>query len=1130
MSKPASLDDRYDLACSRVLLNGMQVVVRLLLEQSHRDTEAGLSTGAFVSGYRGSPLGRLDSEMWAAKKHLSPRNIRFQPGVNEELAATSIWGAQQVGLLGEATVDGVFGLWYGKGPGVDRSGDVFKHANMAGTSRNGGVIALAGDDHAAKSSTIAHQSEQAFIAAMMPVLAPADLQDMLDFGLFGYALSRFAGCWVGMKVTSAVADSTGTVICRRDRSFETPGASTGLHIRWPENKLAMEARLVEDKLDAARAFARTNGVDRILRDDPGARIGIITVGKAHLDTIAALRRAGPELDRIRLLKIGMSWPLEPTKLLEFAAGLDTILVVEEKRGLVESQVKEVLYSAGDPQVRPRVLGKRDQRGARLLAEHGELDADALLAAFARTFGGEAFAPVKPAMAALPDVLTRKEFFCSGCPHNRSTRVPAGSIALAGIGCHTMASRMPDRETMTVCQMGGEGATWIGQAPFVKRAHVFQNLGDGTFFHSGLLAIRAAIAAKVNITYKLLFNDAVAMTGGQPVDGTLGVDQIARELLAEGAARVVIVTDAPDHKRDLPPAVAVHDRTQLDAVQRQLREVSGVTILIFEQVCAAEKRRRRKRKLMVDPPKRLFINERVCEGCGDCVKQSSCIALTPVVTPLGRKREIDQSACNKDYSCQEGFCPSFVELTGATLRKVDSRQVSEWLGKTPSPDAGGVRRVKSSCAILVTGVGGTGVVTIGAVLAMAAHLDGSRASVLDMTGLAQKNGAVTSHVILDPADAAPHPTRIGVGAADVVIACDAAVAAASEQLSLMSRDASRIVVNEDVTATTGITFDLAASASTEVLFARLTQAAAHVDSCPADSLARRFLGDSVFANMMMLGFAWQQHGLPVSLQSLKEAIRLNGAAVEANLMALELGRRVAAGGRQALDAIDGGPQANAKPGADSAPFDRAAYLTAYQNAAYAARYQSWVDKFRTLNPDLAEIVGQTLVRLMAIKDEYEVARLYTDGEFQAALGRQFEGTGRMRIWLAPPGLARKDPATGRPRKIAFGPWVMPVLRVLAACRKLRNGPFDVFGWTSERKLERRLLSDYEVMLDEIQRAYSPDRAALAGELLALPQRVRGFGHVKLAAFEEFTKERERLLTRWRSPEKAKRATVHVMESA
>lgn len=1121
------LEDRYDLSQDRILVNGMQAIVRMLIEQHERDLRAGLRTGGFVSGYRGSPLGRLDAELWAAKSRLQPRNIRFQPGVNEELAATAIWGSQQTGLVAEARVDGVLGLWYGKGPGVDRSGDVFKHANMAGTAANGGVLAIGGDDHGAKSSTIAHQSEQAFVAAMMPVLAPSDLREVVEYGLYGYAMSRYAGCWVGMKVTTQVADSSASLpgyaarpAIQLPQTDERPPG--GLSIRWPEDKMRMEARLVDAKLAAAQAFARANAIDRRVWGAKTPRLGVVTVGKAHGDVVEALRACGIDEARARKLglaifKVGMPWPLEPTGILAFAQSCERILVVEEKRGLIEPQLKALLFDAA-PLVRPSVIGKRGPGGGPLLPEHGELSPRLIAQALDALEPGLAGrpAPRRPSVDPLPDLLVRKEFFCAGCPHNRSTRVPDDSIALGGIGCHTMASRMPDRNTATVCQMGGEGATWIGQAPFVHRPHVFQNLGDGTYFHSGFLAIRAAVAAGVNITYKILHNDAVAMTGGQPVDGTLGVEQICQELAAEGVARIVVVTDEPDRPRSLPAAVRVRPRQDVDAVQRELREHPGVTAMIYEQVCAAEKRRRRKRKLMPDPPKRLFINERVCEGCGDCVKASSCIAVAPVETPLGRKRAIDQSACNKDFSCLEGFCPSFVEVEGAQPRRADSRRLRDWLAASAEPPVPAVV-LDTPRRILITGIGGTGVVTIGAVTAMAAHLDGLACSVLDMTGLAQKNGAVASHLTLarTPQDIAA--VKIGSGGADLLIACDAVVAATPEHLDLLHANA-RAVVNIDVAPTSGVTFDAKAQLDPEAIVARIAAlSAGGLARCAATGLARQLLGDTVFSNMLMLGFAWQGGDLPVSLEGLRTAIRLNGAAVEANLAAFELGRRLAAGGEAGLDGLLApAVTTSAKP----EPLDvletrHRAFLEAYQDRAYADRYGAWVRRLAAKDPGLARLAATGLFKLMAIKDEYEVARLYSDGEFRRALEREFTDVREVRVHLSPPLFAPKGP-DGRPRKIAFGPWVFPVFGVLARLKGLRGSALDAFGYTEERRRERRLLADYEALLEEVLAGIGTRPREIAEALLALPDDVRGFGHVKAAAMDRFDAERTRLLAAWRAP--------------
>ncbi len=893
-----TLEDKYNPACNRVFLSGVQAVVRAMIVRQYLDAGVGHKTAGFVSGYRGSPLGRIDTEFWAAQTHLDTHQIHFQPGVNEELAATAVWGTQQVGLLGKARVDGVFGLWYGKGPGVDRSGDVFKHANMAGTSALGGVVALAGDDHSAKSSTIAHQSEQAFAAAMIPLLAPASVQEVHDYCLLGWEMSRASGCWVGVKVTAQIADASETI---DTDGYTGHGGAVGkpheLGIRWPENKNAMEERLVDEKLAAAQAFARSRGIDRTVVESPNATLGIVTVGKAHRDFLTAINKIGHSEDDlkgrgIRVHKIGMSWPIDPKTTLEALDGLEMILVIEEKRAFVESQIAELLYKARVP-APPVLIGKRTRTGDILLPAHGELSPQLVEHAVNYLLGRSPQVQVtRDDLPALPLLQTRKEFFCAGCPHNRSTRVPEGSIALAGIGCHTMASRMPDRNTVTVCQMGGEGATWIGQAPFVERQHVFQNIGDGTYFHSGFLAIRAAIAANVNVTYKLLYNDAVAMTGGQPVDGALSVEQICRELIAEGARQVVIVTENSVQPRKGLENVPIYPRTEMDDVQRQLREQQGVSVIIYEQVCAAEKRRRRKRGKMPDPPKRLFINERVCEGCGDCVTKSSCIAVPPVETIVGTKRRIDQSACNKDFSCAEGFCPSFVEISGAVPHKSDTSAIMDIVTRQQLPEPL-LPSLDTPKRLLVTGIGGTGVVTIGSVLGMAAHLDGHGSAVLDITGLAQKNGAVTSHVTIAENPASIDAVKISRESADLLLACDMVTAASSECLAMLKKGQTSVVLNSDVTVTAGVSFSDQEQMNLSLLRSRITETSGEeISELAASSTSQSLLGDQVFSNMMMLGFAWQKGTVPVSLTSLKSAIRLNGAAVQTNLVALELGRRIA----------------------------------------------------------------------------------------------------------------------------------------------------------------------------------------------------------------------------------------------
>ena len=1118
--RTVTLDDKYLVASGRIYLTGVQALVRLPMMQRQRDAAAGLNTAGFITGYRGSPLGTYDNALHAARAHLEAHQVTFQPGVNEDLAATAIWGTQQVPLYDDATVDGVFGIWYGKGPGVDRSTDVLKHANAAGTSAHGGVLLLAGDDHGCQSSTSAHQSEQVLIAAMIPVLNPATVEDYLDFGLIGIAMSRYAGCWVGFKTIAEAVESSATVDVSPDRvriaiPVDHVLPPDGLGLRWPDPPLVQERRLHGPKMDAVLAFARANALDRLVLDPPAARLGIAATGKAYLDVRQAFDDLGIDDDRaralgIRLYKIGLSWPLEPVGARAFSAGLEEILVVEEKRAMVEDQLLKLLYAL--PQ-RPRVVGKRDEAGRVLLPSEGELSPAVVASAIAARLEGlhgalpwlaaplarlQRLQRVADGSVAYP---LRAPYFCSGCPHNTSTRVPEGSRALAGIGCHYLAIHMP-RQTKTFTHMGGEGAAWIGQAPYLKQKHVFQNIGDGTYFHSGLLAIRAAATAGVNITYKILFNDAVAMTGGQAVDGNLTVPTITHQVLAEGARRVVVVADDPskyDRGSGLAPGVTVRHRDELDAVQRELREVPGMTVLVYDQVCAAEKRRRRKRGKMPEPPERVFINAAVCEGCGDCGEQSNCVSIKPLETPLGRKRTIDQSACNKDYSCLKGFCPSFVTVRGAQVRRTASAPPGDDL---PPPPAGAV-----PCNILVTGIGGTGVITIGALLGMAAHIEGKGCSVLDFTGMAQKNGAVTSHIRIAASPADLHAVRVSAGAADVVLGCDMTVAASPGSLSRMEPGRTRAVVNADVAPTAGFVGQPDMDMKTGPMRRALQAAAGSdgVDFVPATSLATALIGDSIATNLFLLGYAFQRGWIPVGSAAILQAIDINGTAVATSKAAFAWGRRAA----QDLPAVAAQAGTAADPAAPPAPAgldalvaDRAARLVAYQDAAYAARYGQAVarlaDAERRAGADdtpVAAAAARSLYHLMAIKDDYEVARLYTDGAFQAKLAAQFDGDVTLQFHLSPPLFARRDPATGVPRKYAFGPWMLPAFRGLAALRGLRGTMLDVFGHTAERRRERARIGEFEAVLARLAAGLAAGNAAVALEIAQLPLAIRGFGHVK-----------------------------------
>jgi indolepyruvate ferredoxin oxidoreductase len=1141
-----TLDDKYSLDNGRIYLTGTQALVRLPMMQRQRDAAVGLDTACFIAGYRGSPLGGLDQALWAARRFTEHNNIHFQPAINEELGATAVWGSQQVELFPGARHQGVFAMWYAKGPGVDRSGDALKHGNSAGSSRQGGVLLLAGDDHTCKSSTLAHQSEYAFIDASIPVLAPSGVQDILDLGLYGWAMSRYSGCWVAFKTVAETMDSSATVTVDPQRldivlpdDFEMPPG--GLNIRWPDTPLDQELRLHKFKLNAAIAFAQANRLDRIVIDSNPARLGIVTAGKSYLDVRQAFDDLGIDAAMaaeigIRLYKVAMVWPLDRESLYRFADGLEEILVVEEKRPVIEDHVKGILYNSPADR-RPRVIGKYDESGNWILPSNGELTP----AQIARVIAGriarfhtsprlaERIALLEAGERQLGNIVpfVRTPYFCSGCPHNTSTKVPEGSRALAGIGCHYLSQFM-DRSTATFTQMGGEGAPWIGQAPFTETEHVFANLGDGTYTHSGVLAVRAAVAAKVNITYKVLFNDAVAMTGGQPMDSGLDAAMLSRQLAAEGVRQVVVVTDDPDK---YPPGTAfagatVRHRDELDAVQRELRTVPGVTAIVYDQTCAAEKRRRRKRGRFPDPAKRVVINDLVCEGCGDCSTTSNCVSVVPVETEFGRKRAIDQSSCNKDYSCVKGFCPSFVTVHGGALKKREPGDLDE-TGLPPLPEPV-LPDLAEPYGILVTGVGGTGVVTIGTLIGMAAHLEGKGVTVLDMTGLAQKGGAVMSHVRIARSPDDIHAVRIADGGARLLVGCDLVVSASGEALSKLRRGYSRAVVNSYETMTGDFTRNPDMVFPGRALRDSVANAAGpdSTEFLDATHIATALFGDAIATNLFMLGYAYQQGAVPVSAEAIERAIELNGVAVEFNRQAFRWGRRAA----QDLSAVEARatprdavpPSHRLSESLDETITRRIAFLTDYQDAAYAERYAAAVRRVRETEAarvpgaaSLAEAVARALFKLMAYKDEYEVARLYAESDFVHRLAGQFDGPYELRFHLAPPLLGSRDPQTGHLQKREFGPWVLPLFRVLAKLRRWRGTPFDIFGHTAERRRERRLIAEYETTLDEILAALSPATHALAVELAALPLEIRGFGHIKEAAIERVRSKAAALLARLRA---------------
>jgi indolepyruvate ferredoxin oxidoreductase len=1121
-----SLDDRYRVDVERVYLTGIQALVRLPLLQRALDVAAGRNTAGFISGYRGSPLGGLDIQLWHAREQLEANHIRFQPGVNEDLAATAVWGTQQVSLLPGAKYEGVFALWYGKGPGVDRSGDVFKHANFAGTSRSGGVLLVAGDDHACKSSTLPHQSEPAFAAALTPVLVPADAGEILELGLHGWALSRFSGRYVGFKTVADVVDSSASVAFSLEnfRICLPEGPPPDVHIRTGDLPLEMERRIHELGLPAAQAYARANGLDRIVLDRPDPALGIITLGKTYHETMQALEDLGGA--PVRLLKLALAWPVDPQVVRRFATGLREIVVIEDKSDFVERQVRDILY---DLPYRPRVLGRRDANGEVLLHVGGELSADEIALALARRLPQTEALQARRAMleaqaerlARTEVAAQRKPYYCSGCPHNTSTKVIDGSRALAGIGCHYMA-RWMDRNTDFVSQMGGEGVAWIGQAPFTEEKHVFANLGDGTYFHSGVMAVRAAIAAGVNITYKLLFNDAVAMTGGQKIDGTLTVPQLTRQLVAEGVARIAVVSDEPDKYRDtsdFAPGVDIYHRRALPAVERAFRDTPGTTVIIYDQTCAAEKRRRRKRGTYPDPPKRAFINAAVCEGCGDCSHTSNCLSVVPLETEFGVKRQIDQSSCNKDFSCVEGFCPSFVTVRGGHLRR--SALVAPDDAGLPEPALPPLDHPRN---ILVTGVGGTGVVTIGALIGMAAHTEGKHVSVLDITGMAQKGGSVWSNIRIAAAPGAMHSVRIGQAQADVLLGCDLVVSAGREALATLRHGATRVVLNTHEMATADFVLDPDFRLPAAQLRRSIVDAvgAANVDLLDATAIAAALLGDAITTNVFLLGFAWQKGLIPLARESLLRAIELNGANVEANRAAFAWGRCAATDLKRVLAAAGLRDAPPAPRSLDELIEHRAAHLTAYQSRRYARRYLQLVETVREVEgrmfsgaTALTEAVARNYAKLLAYKDEYEVARLYTAPGFRAALGEQFEDVRRLSVHLAPPLLARRDPSTGRLQKREFGSWVLTAFRVLAPLKVLRGTVLDPFGHTEERRAERQLIREYEADIRDILARLGPHNFAVAVELASVPERIRGFGHIKEKTMRAAAAARLRLRERLRA---------------
>lgn len=1144
-----SLEDKYTATEGQVFINGTQALVRLPMVQIRRDREAGLDTGAFISGYRGSPVGGLDLTLASARKHLSGYDVVFQPGVNEDLAATAVWGSQQVSTSPQVNKDGVIGIWYGKGPGVDRCGDVFKHANSFGTSRHGGVLAIAGDDHNAKSSTVAHQSDHAFTAAIMPVLFPSSVHEFVELGLLGIAMSRYSGAWVAYKVITDTIETTGVVdLAGEKRQFLLPNdfemPEGGLNIRWPDDRYAQDERLQEHKGYAAIAFARANNVDQLIIDSRKPRFGIISSGKAYENVREALRHMGIDdktADKIglRLYKVRMTWPLEPEGVRRFSEGLEEVLVIEERREVIEHQIKQQLFN-WRADVRPRIVGKFDHEDRHILSLHEEVTTGVALRAIAtRLLSFDLPEDLRQRIENLLEhyrarhelrlghqaPVGRMAHFCSGCPHNTSTKVPDGSRAMAGIGCHFMSLWM-DRNTETYTHMGGEGVPWVGTAPFTDEKHVFANLGDGTYFHSGVLAIRAAVASGTNITYKLLYNDAVAMTGGQRIDGQLTVPQLSEQLAAEGVKEIWLVSDEPEKYQpaDLAAGTKIRHRDYLDDVQRHLRDVEGCTAIIYDQTCAAEKRRRRKRGLMVDPPKRAFINPLVCEGCGDCSVQSNCMSVEPMETEFGRKRQINQSSCNKDFSCVNGFCPSFVTVHGGALKKPQLPALSA--DALPEPKPVSLDKVYN---VAITGVGGTGVLTIGAIIGMAAHLEGKAAMIQDFSGLAQKGGAVLSHVRFAPSPEMVASAQIITGEADVLMAADTVVAASKEAIALLDNGRTSAVINTHLSPVSSFVFDrdfdFREGQIVDTIKGKVSENPSFVDFT---KLAERVCGDAIATNIMMVGYAAQKGLLPVNVASLERAIELNAVAVNANKLAFNWGRRFAEHPEEAAQMVTPDVPGQGEPQTlDQMIERRAEFLVAYQNEVWAQRYRDLVAKVGQAEEklgrkrDLTNAAARYFFKLMAYKDEYEVARLYTDGDFERRIRETFDGDFKLTFHLAPPVMQGEILPNGRPRKREFGPWMMRGFKLLAKFKGLRGTWMDPFGYSHERKTERRMIDEYETLIGDLLAKLDKNNHRFAVALARIPDDIRGYGPVKEASIEKADRARKELLRKFADAQKSGR---------
>ena len=1138
---------KYVQQDGRVFLSGNQALVRLPFEQHRRDQAAGLNTGGFISGYRGSPMGHLDMDMTRVKKALLERNIHFRSGVNEDLAATAVWGTQEVEFFG-AKVDGVFGMWYSKGPGIDRSGDALRHANLWGTSPHGGVVMAVGDDPMSRSSSIQQQSEHTLASCCIPVFSAANVQDIYDFGLLGWQLSRYAGVWVAVKGVSDIYESwypvdtdpaRNTAVLPVDHKIEAPG----VHTRWPDRSVDQDERMNTVRLPAVKAFVRANHINRVTNGVGNRKLGIVSAGKSWADVQEALRDLGigeKEMADLGLtvFKVGMIWPLEPQGIQAFCAGLEEVLVIEECRPMLEPQLKDALYNL-PAEVRPVVLGKRNRDGVEWLNSHGELTPVSIARTLCDWLGIarrsaamnewlDFLARTDTQLAAPRDNVTRTPYFCSGCPHNSSTKVPEGSQQLIGIGCHYLVHLM-DRDGVTFPHMGGEGGNWTGASLFSKTPHMFANVGDGTWFHSGSMAIRQAVAAKTPITFKILYNDAVAMTGGQPVDGPISVPRMLQSVAAEGVERIALVTAYPElHKlANLPAGTTLHHRDELESVQRQLREYPNVSVIVYEQTCATELRRRRGKKEAPDPQRRVFINDRVCEGCGDCSVQSNCLSVQPLETEFGRKRVIDQSACNKDFSCLKGFCPSFVTIEGGTLKKGKGVAMGDdFFAGLPEPK---VSPVDGVYGVMVTGIGGTGVVTIANLIGAAAQKEGRYTQALDLTGMAQKFGAVYCHLQIAQSIDELHATRLSYGKANLLLGADLVVAASDESLSRLRPGVTRGAINSHETVTGAFTRDIGFHLPINAMEQAVERfcGEGRADFFDSTEIALALTGDTIGANMMLLGYACQQGWLPVQHTTLEQAIEENGVAVPYNLKVFRLGRLLAAQPDKVKALVAAGKPSRASLQL-SESFEqlverRVKDLTAYQDEAYARRYRELVEQVwraeAAVDADATTIsaaVARNLYKLMAYKDEYEVARLYTDGSFEQAIAEQFDGDYQINFHFAPPLLAKTDPNSGRPQKRAYGPSMLKRMRWLASMKKFRGTALDVFGRSAERREERQLIADYEAAVRDIAANLNAKNRTGALALAQIPEEIRGYGPVKAKNLEKVRPQWSRLAGQWKKP--------------